>query len=276
MQPVEGETWAGHPAHGRPVHRQPVEDEQVRGEAFAIAYKGVGYVFFAWAAEANWAGLRDELVALREKVRPANLRDKWVPKRANTETYPSDDGTYQVEDVDGAWLKGKPADQWGPKEKKFVVEPDDLKGLDPKAAMAFRAEYQIKERGDTKRRRPRPTALVVELDEGRRPAGGGQGPRDRADQAGLRGGTAPDLKLEPMGRSPSGTALPTGGPAIGRFLFNDPFDQGQPVGVGDLGHAGGRTRRWRSRPTCRRGTPATWTSGWSTSPGRSRRGSGKS
>lgn len=228
VQPVEGETWAGHPAQAVKFTGS-IDDEQVRGEAFAIAYKGVGYVFFAWAAEANWAGLRDELVALREKVRPANRREQWGPKRANTETYPSEDGTYQVEDTDGAWLKGKPADQWGPKEKKFIVEPDDLKGLDPKAVMAFQAEYQIKERGDTKRHAATATALVVELDAKGDPLEAAKAhviERLKKDYAAEK---VPDIKLEPMGRAPSGTPLPTGGPAIGRFQFKDPFDKDNRV-----------------------------------------------
>lgn len=228
VQPVEGETWAGHPAQAVKFTGS-IEDEQVRGEAYAIAYKGVGYAFFAWASEANWAGLRDELVGLREKVRPAHLRDNWKPKRAGTETYPSEDGTYQLKDTDGAWLKGKPADQWGPKEKKFIVEPDDLKGMDPKAVMAFQAEYQIRERGDAKRHAATATALVVELDARGDPLEAARAhviERIKKDYATDK---VPDIKLEPMSRAPSGVGLPTGGPAIGRFLFNDPFDKDNRV-----------------------------------------------
>ena len=227
LQPMEGETWAGQPALAVRFTGS-LDDEHVRGEAYAMGYKGIGYVFFAWAGDANWAGLRDELVALREKVRPASFREKWVPKRANTETYPSDDGTYQVEDVDGAWLKGKPADQWGPKEKKYVLDPDDLKALDPKAAMAFRAEYQIRERGDAKRHPAEAKALVVELDKGGDPLEAAKAhviERIKRDYA----GTAPDLKLEPMARAPSGAALPAGGPAIARLLFKDPYDRDNRV-----------------------------------------------
>jgi hypothetical protein len=130
--------------------------------------------------------------------------------------------------VDGAWLKGKPADQWGPKERKYVVEPDDLKALDPKAAMAFRAEYQIRERGDAKRHPAEAEALVVELDKGGDPLEAAKAhviERIKRDYA----GTAPDIKLEPMARAPSGTALPTGGPAIARLQFKDPYDRDNRV-----------------------------------------------
>lgn len=224
VQPIDGEKWAGHDAL---VVRftGSIDDEQVRGEAFAMGYKGVGYVFYAWAAEPHWAGLRDELVALREKVRPASFRERWAPKRANTVTYPSDDGSYQVEDTDGVWLKGKPADQWGPKEKKYVVEPDDLKGLDPKAVMAFLAEYEIRERGDAKRHAARAEALVVELDAGGDPLAAAQSHVVERIKRNFAVGMVPDIKLEPMTRAPSGTALPTGGPAIARLLFKNPLDK---------------------------------------------------
>jgi hypothetical protein len=228
VQPIEGETWAGQPALGVRFTGS-IDDEQVRGEAYAMGYKGVGYAFFAWAGEANWSGLREELVALREKVRPAGYREKWTPKRANTVVYPSDDGTYQVEDVDGVWLKGKPRDQWGPKEKSYVLDPDDLKGLDPKAVMAFQAEYQIKERGDTKRQPAKAEALVVELDKGGDPLDTAKTnviERIKKDYATDK---VPDIKLEPMTRSPSGVPLPTGGPAIARLLFKDPFDHDNRV-----------------------------------------------
>ena len=224
MQPADGETWAGHPAQAVKF-TGVIDDEQVRGEAYAIAHKGIGYAFFAWAPEANWANLRDELVAQREKVRPGQSREKWSPKRMNTETYPSEDGTYQLEDTDGAWLKGKPADQWGPKEKKFIVEPDDLKGRDQKAVMAFQAEYQIRERGDAKRHAATAEALVVELDAKGDPLEAAKAHVIERIKKDYPPGNVPDIKLEPMGRAPSGASLPTGGAAIGRFLFKDPFDK---------------------------------------------------
>jgi hypothetical protein len=228
VQPIEGETWAGQPALAVRFTGS-VNDEQVRGEAYVMGYKGVGYAFFAWAGESNWAGLRDELVALREKVRPAGFREKWTPKRANTVMYPSDDGSYQVEDVDGAWLKGKPDDQWGPKEAKYVVEPDDLKGLDPKAVMAFRAEYQIRERGDAKRQPAQAYAVVVELDKGGDPLDMAKAhvvERIKKDYATDK---VPEVELKPMTRSPSGVPLPTGGPAIARLLFVDKLDKDNQV-----------------------------------------------
>ena len=71
-------------------------------------------------------------------------------------------------------------------------------------------------------------ALVVELPAGGDPLEAAKAhviehiKKDYAD-------TVPDIKLEPMTRSPSGMALPTGGPAIGRFLFKAPGDRENKV-----------------------------------------------
>jgi hypothetical protein len=234
-QPVEGESWAGRPAQALKFTGVR-EDEHVRGEAYAFGYKGIGYAFFAWSAESNWGGLRDELVALREKVRPAGYREKWTPKKANTEVYPSDDGLFQVEDVDGAWLKGKPADQWALKERKYIV--DDPKEIDSKAVMAFDAEYAIRERGDAKRQPAKADALVVELD--------GTGDAMQAAKAHVAerikkafAESPPEIKLEPLTH---GTPLPSGGPAIGRFSFKNPQDRDDKnVWVISAIKAGGKT-----------------------------------
>jgi hypothetical protein len=210
----------------------------VRGEGYAMTYKGIGYVFIAWASEADWATLREELTGLREKVKPAGFREDWAPKRASVVTFDGDG--YQIEDVDGVWLLGKPEEEWKPEEKRrFVVE--DVKSFDPAATKVLRAVYQIKERDDTKRHPAETTALVVELPGGEDPLEAarahvvGQIKKDYA-------GNPPDVKLEPLAKSPSGTPLPTGGPAIGRFQFKDPLDkEGRWVWVISAIGVGGKT-----------------------------------
>ena len=226
VEPVEGQTWASQPTQSVRFTGTR-NDEHVRGEAFVMTYKGIGYVFVAWASEANWGSLQSELAGLREKVRPAGFREKWSPKRANTQAYSPEGAAYQVEDTDGVWIRGKPADEWGPKEKKFVV--DDIKELDPKAVMALRAEYEIRERGDGKRKPAEALALVVELDKGGDPLAVAQAHLIERIKRGYKMATVPDVKLEPMTRSPSGTPLPTGGPAIVRLLFKSPIDKDNKV-----------------------------------------------
>jgi hypothetical protein len=237
LEPIEGETWANQPALALRFSGI-LDDAQIRGEAYAISYKGIAYVFIAWAAEGNWQGVRSEAIGLREKIRPANYRDKWTERRANTVTH--DGGTYQVEDTDGAWVRSKPADEWSPKDKvKYPI--DDVKELDPAATMAFLAQYRIKEGGDSKRQGAEAEALVVEL------AGGGD-PLEAAKAHAIQyikkqyAGMPPEIKLEPMTKSPAGIQLPSGGPAIGRFLFNDPFDrQNRVMWVISAISAGGKT-----------------------------------
>jgi hypothetical protein len=237
LEPIEGESWANQPALGLRFSGT-LDDAQIRGEAYAISHKGIAYVFIAWAAEANWQGIRAEAVGLREKIRPANYRDKWVEKRANTVTH--DGGAYQIEDTDGAWVRSKPAEEWSPKDKvKYPI--DDVKEIDPAATMAFLTEYRIREGGDSKRQGAEAKALVVELPGGGNPLEAAKAhviERIKKDYA----GAPPEIKLEPMNRSPAGVQLPTGGPAIGRFLFHDPYDrQNRVMYIISALSAGGKT-----------------------------------
>jgi hypothetical protein len=225
FQPIEGEKWAGQSASAMQFAGN-LNDAQVRGEAYAMSYKGIGYVFYAWAPDATWEGQRAELVALREKVTPASFREKWVEKRSSIVVHAPDGAGYQVEDADGAWVRGKPAEEWAEKEKvKYVV--DDVKQLDPAATLALMARYQLKSAGDAKRQPADATALIVELDKGGSPLETAKAhvieriKRDFAD-------SPPEVTLEPITKSPSGVALPTNGPAIARLRFRNPQDRDQP------------------------------------------------
>src|SRR5262249_16353067 len=236
-EPIEGGRGAG-----RAPLRVPFTGGrgagQVRGEGYAMTYKGIVYVFVTWASEADWAGLREELAGLRERVKPAGFRENWSPKRASVETFDGDG--YQIEDADGVWLLGKPEDEWKPEAKRrFMVQ--DVKSFDPAATKVLRAVYQLKEREDSKRHPAETIALVVEL-----PGGGDPLEVAREHVVGRIKkdyvGTPPEIKLEPLAKSPSGTPLPTGGPAIGRFLFKDPLDKdGRWVWVISAITIGGKT-----------------------------------
>jgi len=48
------------------------------GDAYAMSFKGVGYWFYAWAAEADAAALASEFDAMRERLRTLDQRAKWV------------------------------------------------------------------------------------------------------------------------------------------------------------------------------------------------------
>ena len=224
IEPVDGEKWAGHEALAVRFTGN-LDDVQVRGEAYAISYKGIGYVFFAWAPEASWQDVRVEASGLREKIKPASYRDSWVEKRANSVTH--DGGSFEVVDSDGAWVRAKPEDEWR-KEDKVKYAIDDVKDIDPAAVMAFLARYRIREQGDSLRHAAEAKALVVELPGGGDPLEAAKAhvvERIKRDFA----GNPPAISLEAMNRSPSGISLPTGGPAIGRFLFKNPVDRQEKV-----------------------------------------------
>ena len=218
---VEGAAWAGRPATGVRF-TGTLDGAQVRGEAYAMAEKGVGYVFLAWAAEADWAGLRDELVGLREKVTPAGFRDAWVEKRSGVTVYEGEG--FQLEDPDGAWVRAKPADEWKNERVKYVL--DNVKDVDPAAVMAFLARYQIRERGDALRQSPEAKALVVELPGGGDPLEAAKANALERVKRDFADGVPEGLALEPMPKSPTGIQLPTGGPAIGRFRLKNPKASG--------------------------------------------------
>lgn len=230
-EPIEGVTWAGHPALAVRF-TGTLEEAQVRGEAYAFAFKGIGYAYFAWAGEANWESVRAEASGLREKVTPANYRGDWKEEQLNTEVHTVEGAAYQVEDVDGkVWVRAKPEDQWT-KEDKLKYPLDDPKEEDPAATMAFLAQYKIRGGGDNKRQPAEAKALVVELPGGGDPLEAAKNhvlERIKREFAATGAQVPPGLKLEPMNRSPGGVSLPSGGPAIGRFLFRDPFDPKSPV-----------------------------------------------
>lgn len=218
MEPIEGATWSGHTANAVRFTGN-LDDTQVRGEAHVISYKGIGYVFIAWAPESSWQAVQAEAASLREKVKTAEFREKWVAKRSNVQVHTVEGGAYQVEDLDGAWTRGRPDDENNPAKKTdFIV--DDLKGIDPAATMIFRARYKEKKNGVTHES----TALVLEIPGGGDPLEAAKAntiERIKRDFA----GNVPDVKLEVMTKSPSGIALPTDGPAMARLIFRNPQDK---------------------------------------------------
>ncbi|HVK11835.1 MAG TPA: hypothetical protein VM597_23885 [Gemmataceae bacterium] len=211
----DGDTWAGQPARSV-VFSGDWDGNQVKGQALAIAYQGYAYVFFAWAAERDWDGLKDELLGLKAKFHFLTPRADWSPRVGDTVTY--DGPGYELVNP-GDWVLGKPADQWKPKEKpRYVV--DNVKDEDPAAVMALMAAYQSNTGGDTRRRPAAAYALIVELSKGGSPL---EVAKDHVtDRIHREFGGKIDVKLEPAaGHVP----LPTGGPAIGRFRFRSPLDK---------------------------------------------------
>lgn len=219
--PAAGEnTWAGKPARAV-AFSGDWDGNPVKGQAFAIAHQGFAYAFFAWAAERDWDGLRGELTGLREKFHFLSTRADWEAKTPGTRVF---DGTgYRLEDSDDVWARGKPAADWKPKEEpRFVL--DDPKEHDPAADMMLLAAFQSRAGGDGKRHRAEALAMVAILTTAGNPLEVAKAHVTERIQKEFAGQTV-DVKLEPLATSPAGVALPAGGPAIGRFRFQNPLER---------------------------------------------------
>jgi hypothetical protein len=87
------------------------------------------------------------------------------------------------------------------------------------------ARYQPKERGDALRRPIDALALVVELPKSADPLEAAKAHVLEFIKRDYAGSAPAGLQLEALTKSPSGVALPTGGPVIARFRFQDPLDR---------------------------------------------------
>lgn len=198
----------------------------VLGESVAVAYKGIAYIYYAWAPDKDWAAVKDELTAMRGRVKLAGYREKWTEATANTKVYTNASPAYSVEDTDAAWQMAAPPEE-GVRAKKsdYAVDP---KEIDPAASFAFRARFQIKVGGDTRQHAAEAKALVVELKQA-------DDPLETVTQHVIErikrdyAGNPPEVKLEPMAKSPAGVPLPANGPAMARLLFRDPLDKDNRV-----------------------------------------------
>lgn len=213
--------WMGQPAQGYQFQGD-FNDIAVIGEVVAVSYKGIGYIHFAWSTDRDWGAVKEELLGMRSKIRIAGYREKWVEQKINTKTYTHQNPTYSVEDIDAAWQPAALVEEGMPvKKTDYNVDPKDI---DPAASFAFRAKFQIKTGGDNRQLAAEAKAIVVEV-----PKGGD--PLETAKQHLIERikkeytGDPPEIKLEPMAKSPANIALPADGPNMARLLFKDPLDK---------------------------------------------------
>ncbi len=114
------------------------------GDCYVLGYKGVGYWFYAWSAEADFDGVSTELHDLHDRFRTLNERDKWAEKVGNKLTFPRKGKhtvKYQVATYEKFW-------------KEFDAEPTDVRA---KADLALKGELVGRNRQD----RPPYAELVV-------------------------------------------------------------------------------------------------------------------
>lgn len=217
FQPLEGRTWMGQPALAV-LFAGELDGIRIRGEAHAVGFKGIAYVCFTWCHEREWDAMQEELTSARDKVKFLTQRTNWEPEIAATTVYSPTGAGYQIEDNDGVWVLGKPADQWKQRDpNKFII--DDPKEHDPAAKMMFMVRYQSRIGGDGKRKAPTAEAMLASWDAGGDPL---EAAREHVLARIKRdyGEAVPaGLTLEPAAGP---TPIPTDGPAIGRFRFRDP------------------------------------------------------
>ncbi|WP_149112450.1 hypothetical protein [Limnoglobus roseus] len=75
------------------------------GEAYGLAYKGIGYLFFAAAPEAEVSLLAADLDDLRDRMTLLDRRDKWQETTTPTKLLIGQDADYRLTDGDGWWKK---------------------------------------------------------------------------------------------------------------------------------------------------------------------------
>ncbi|WP_020469809.1 zinc ribbon domain-containing protein [Zavarzinella formosa] len=213
--------WLGQPGQAYQFQGD-FNDSPVLGECVAVSHKGIGYIFYAWATDRDWEAVKGELLEMRGRVKLANYRDKWTEEKSNTKVYTNQKPAYTIEDMDAAWQMAAVVEEGMPSKKTdYNVDP---KEIDPAASFAFRAKFQIKVGGDTRQIPAEAKALVVELPQGGDPLETIKKhviERIKKDYA----NDPPEIKLEPLAKSPANISLPNSGPQMARLLFIDPLNK---------------------------------------------------
>jgi hypothetical protein len=144
---AEPAKWAGQDAWRYRFRGARKDTELVcAGEAYALAYKGVGYWFYTWSAERDADALAADLAGLRDRFRLLAGRESWNPSTGSRVVFPRK-GTPKVPYQLGTYAK-----TWA---ERPGVDPGDVR---PKADLALVGTVPTRGKGD----RP-PTAELVVL-----------------------------------------------------------------------------------------------------------------
>ena len=151
--PLEPATWGQHKNALKCQFRgtRKNSDTVCVGECYMLAYKGIGYWAYTWAAERDYDAVHDELQRVREMFRTMNERDKWTDRVGNKVTYPrrgNQKYRYQLSNYEKIW-----------NEPPGLVPTDE----DPKADSLLKAELRNRNKQD---RPPAATLVVMAIDDG--------------------------------------------------------------------------------------------------------------
>jgi hypothetical protein len=216
-------TWAKQPA-ALYVFTGEVDGALMRGECHLMAYKGIAYLFFAWAPADKFDARHGDLDAMRERFQLLDKREQWTETRSNRVVFTPPEGDYQIEDTEGVWKDRRPR-EGDPKSDRYAVDP---KEIDPQATMALRAVFPVKTpAGKSVDFPPEAEAIVLVLDK----ADGDplQAAREKVlsrfkeeDKI-----TETETTLEEAGDSPMPTPVPEGGAPVARFQSKNNRDGSQ-------------------------------------------------
>jgi hypothetical protein len=192
----------------------------MRGECHLMTYKGIGYIFFAWALAEKFADHQKDFQMMRDRFGLLSGRDNWSPQRTNLVVFTLHDANYQIEDSEGIWKARLPA---GEDQDPKTADPygADPKDIDAQATVALIARLPIK----NARARgidfvPEAHGLVLVLDK----AGGDPIQMVRQHILARTKKEDPDAEvvLEDVKEPATETPLPQGGPTIARLQMRFP------------------------------------------------------
>ncbi|HEY8505987.1 MAG TPA: hypothetical protein VIL46_15485 [Gemmataceae bacterium] len=150
-QEIEGASWAGKEAIG--YHFQGEADGRLMsGECYAIAHKGIGYWFIAWAPAETFAERAGELADLRARFRLGDGRADWAAARPAVQTFAPPGAAFRLADPEGVW-------------RDMGLDAEQLKALDPHAVLMLETKKKLTTRTYVN---PRAEVVVYEY-----PAAGG-------------------------------------------------------------------------------------------------------
>ncbi len=153
--PLEPATWAGHDAKRCQFRAEHKASGTICvGECYLLGYKGLGYWFYAWAAERDAAAVAEELEDLRGRFRILDERKDWSGRTGTEITFTGESGAarYKLTSHESIWTKPP------------GLAPTDE---DPKADLLLKAELKGRQKRDFP---PRAMLVVLVLKEDGDPA----------------------------------------------------------------------------------------------------------
>ncbi|MCS6864099.1 MAG: hypothetical protein RMJ56_09955 [Gemmataceae bacterium] len=105
-QPPHETAWLGQTIAAGMGHtfRAQSQDGLIwRGEAYAVAYKGLAYYWLSWCGENDYDTMKSHFAEFRGKFQLLDLRKNWKETRSNVTHYKGEQIPYTLTDADDRW-----------------------------------------------------------------------------------------------------------------------------------------------------------------------------